>query len=259
MGKSCQLRVIQSNYPPSVFTNRGFNPPSSFCPAQSLGLHGETASSRGVRLRHHYCQHVCWSWRQRLAWLRVTRCRLTVWNQWRGFAGRRETYSRNTSKQAKCSACLIFQIPLTHKYTHRHAPSWFNHTACVLNLHSLSRCILEHPYWSLVQLHSFTSCHNSFCLLWALTKCSSSCLMRAPYVSFSPAEWLCSSVFFSPPFSASSFCLVTAAASLWVAVVCSLACWPLSATADKIWHLVWNSKLSLSRVSQDCARALFFK
>lgn len=46
VGKSCQLRVIQSNYPPSVFTNNGFSPPSFFCPAWSLGLHGETASNK---------------------------------------------------------------------------------------------------------------------------------------------------------------------------------------------------------------------
>lgn len=85
VGKSCQLRVIQSNYPPSVFTNNGFSPPSFFCPAWSLGLHGETASNKagvgGVRLRHHYCQLVCWSWRLKaegFGGLSVTGCSLTV-------------------------------------------------------------------------------------------------------------------------------------------------------------------------------------
>lgn len=92
------FRVI---IPPLFSLMEVLAPPSSFCPARSLGLHGETASSRGVGLSHHYCQHVCWSWRRCFAWLLVTRCRLTVlctglcW-----LVGRERKQSGNARKKA---------------------------------------------------------------------------------------------------------------------------------------------------------------
>lgn len=112
------FRVI---IPPSVFTNNGFSPPLFFCPAWSLGLHGETVSNRGVRLRHHYCQHVCWSWRQTL---RVSLC------------NRMQSDSVLESRD-------IGSLVHTHIHTRTRA-SWFIHTTCVLS-HQWYSAALLHP------------------------------------------------------------------------------------------------------------------
>lgn len=56
VGKSCPVRVIQSNYPPSVFANNGLMPPPTpprplfFCPAWSLCLHGKAAFDGSIAL-----------------------------------------------------------------------------------------------------------------------------------------------------------------------------------------------------------------
>lgn len=82
-------------------------------------------------------------------------------------------------------------------------------------------------------------------------------MTRAPSVSFSPVEWLCSCV------SVSFFLLLPPVSVLSLQqhlspAVCSLACWPLSATADKIWHLVWHRAGSVNIFPLESATPLFF-
>lgn len=139
---------------------------------------------------------------------------------------------------------------VTRAWVGMRTPSWLSHTACVLNPHLFSRHIFKESVQTMstaLVFPHFVS-HSSYrrifffffflAVFCELTKRSSSCLMtRAPSVSFSPVEWLCSCV------SVSFFLLLPPVSVLSLQqhlspAVCSLACWPLSATADKIWHLV---------------------
>lgn len=138
---------------------------------------------------------------------------------------------------------------VTRAWVGMRTPSWLSHTACVLNPHLFSRHIFrvctDHEYSSSFPPFRFSQFLQKdvfffffLAVFCELTKRSSSCLMtRAPSVSFSPVEWLCSCV------SVSFFLLLPPVSVLSLQqhlspAVCSLACWPLSATADKIWHLV---------------------
>lgn len=105
--------------PPSVFTNRALSPPSSFCPDRSLGLCGETACSSGLGVRHHYCQHVCLSWRQRVAWLSVARCRPALFWKCRKNRNiqsnhRQANFTSTGTDMHECHLGLIMHVSLTH-------------------------------------------------------------------------------------------------------------------------------------------------
>lgn len=126
--------------------------------------------------------------------------------------------------------------------------------------------------WRILTYYQYTSCHSSYiflcCHFLELSRCSSSsCLMtQAPSVSFSPAEWLCSTVSdsFSPSHSSSISELLWCAA--WSADLCqpqliksdtsfetaSWVCHALPKSARTLFHLFffffWQYEAALPHV-----------